>query len=84
MPAHYREEVERQIHEMLALGIIEESSSPWMVPALFARKKSGEIRLCIDYKMPTPCYYQTKSRTISKGPHLLYTRLAVAVIGSCW
>ena len=50
IPAHYREEVERQIQDMLSLGIIEESSSPWMAPAVFARKKSGEIRLCVDYR----------------------------------
>ena len=49
VPAQYREEVERQIQQMLDLGIIEESSSPWMAPAVFVRKKSGAIRLCVDY-----------------------------------
>ena len=34
---------------MLKQGIIQESSSPWMAPAVFVPKKSGEIRLCIDY-----------------------------------
>ena len=50
IPAHYREEVEKQIQEMLAQEIIEESCSPWMAPAVFVRKKSGEIRLCVDYR----------------------------------
>lgn len=50
MPAHYREEIERQIQSMLDLGIIEESSSSWMAPAVFVPKKSGEIRICIDYR----------------------------------
>ena len=49
-PTHYREEVERQIHTMLEQGIIKESSSPWMVPAVFVKKKSGEIRICVDYR----------------------------------
>ena len=38
IPAHYRDEVEQQMQEMLDLGIIEESSSPWMAPAVFVRK----------------------------------------------
>ena len=50
IPAHYQSEVERQIVEMLAQGIIEESSSPWMAPAVFVPKKSGDLRLCIDYR----------------------------------
>ena len=35
---------------MLASHIIEESSSPWMSPAVFVKKKTGDIRLCIDYR----------------------------------
>ena len=48
--AHYREEVEQQINAMLEQGIIEESSSPWMAPAVFVREKSGDLRLCVDYR----------------------------------
>ena len=49
IPVHYREEVQWQLKDMLDQGIIEESSSPWMAPMVFVRKKSGEIRLCVDY-----------------------------------
>ena len=35
---------------MLHQGIIKESSSPWMAPDVILRKKSGDIRLCIDYR----------------------------------
>ena len=48
--AHYREEIDHQIQTMLEQGIIEESSSPWMAPAVFFPKKSGDLRLCIDYR----------------------------------
>ena len=40
LPAH-RDEVERQLQDMLARGTIEESSSPWMAPAVYTKKKSG-------------------------------------------
>ena len=50
IPAHYREEIDKQITTMLAQGIIKESSSPWMAPAVFVLKKSGDLRLCIDYR----------------------------------
>ena len=39
IPANYRAEVEQQISSMLQQGIIEVSSSPWMAPAVFVRKK---------------------------------------------
>ena len=50
VPAHYREEVEEQISAMLEQGIIEESSSPWMAPAVFVPKKTGGVRICVDYR----------------------------------
>ena len=35
---------------MFTQGIISESSSPWMAPAVFVPKKSGELRICMDYR----------------------------------
>ena len=50
IPAHFRTEVESQIQHMLQKGIIVESSSSWMAPAVYVRKKTGELRLCVDYR----------------------------------
>ena len=50
IPAHYRAEVEKQLQDMLELGIIEESSSPWMAHMVFVPKQNGELRLCVDYR----------------------------------
>ena len=50
IPIHYREEVLKQLQSMLDQEIIKRSTSPWMAPAVFIPKKSGEIRLCVDYR----------------------------------
>ena len=42
--------MQKQLEEMLDQRIIEESSSPWMAPAVYVRKKSGELRMCVDYR----------------------------------
>jgi hypothetical protein len=43
-------ELKKQIKEMLALGIIEPSSSPYGAPVLFVQKKDGSLRMCTDYR----------------------------------
>ncbi|KAJ9521462.1 hypothetical protein QJQ45_008876 [Haematococcus lacustris] len=45
-----QEELKRQIQDYLAKGMIEPSSSPYAAPILFVQKKSGELRMCIDYR----------------------------------
>ena len=50
VPAHYRSEVNQQIQTMLEEGIIVRSKSPWMAPAVFVPKKSGQLRICVDYR----------------------------------
>ncbi len=44
------DDVRRHIKELLAAGIIKESRSPYASPIVIARKKSGAIRMCIDYR----------------------------------
>ena len=48
-PVHI-EEQRRQISQMLAQGIIQESSSPWGFPVLFVKKPGGKWRMCVDFR----------------------------------
>ena len=72
IPANYHLEVEKQIQTMLKEGIIEESSSPWLAPAVFVHKKTGDIRICVDCRKlnkravkdayPLPCPDEVQDR----------------------
>ncbi|KAJ3680982.1 hypothetical protein LUZ60_015471 [Juncus effusus] len=43
-------ELKSQLDELLKLGFIRPSVSPWGAPVLFVKKKDGSMRLCIDYR----------------------------------
>ncbi|KAM3364985.1 hypothetical protein ACQJBY_015005 [Aegilops geniculata] len=43
-------EIERQVEELLASGLIQHSHSPFASPAILVRKKDGQWWLCIDYR----------------------------------
>ena len=44
------EEARKQIEYMLEHGLIRPSESPYGAPVLFAPKKDGDLRFCIDYR----------------------------------
>ena len=48
-PAEMKE-LKDQLQELLSLGFIRPSVSPWGAPVLFVKKKDGSMRLCIDYR----------------------------------
>jgi hypothetical protein len=43
-------ELKKQIKELLEKGFVRPISSPWGSLVLFAKKKDGTLRLCIDYR----------------------------------
>ena len=45
-----RQEMEKQVAELLRLGYIVPSSSPYGCPVLFVGKKDGGLRMCVDYR----------------------------------
>nr|XP_055041695.1 uncharacterized protein K02A2.6-like [Misgurnus anguillicaudatus] len=62
LPLSVREEVSKEINRLLRDGIIEKiDASPWVSSIVVTKKKSGEIRVCVDLREPnraviTDCY----------------------------
>ncbi|GFO03172.1 Pol polyprotein [Plakobranchus ocellatus] len=48
-PFAAREFVTQEINDLLSLGVIEPSDSPYCLPIVVVKKKDGSIRLCIDF-----------------------------------
>ena len=50
VPVHFSDEIEKMLRKLLDFGIIELSRSPYVFPAVFVPKKSGELRMTVDYR----------------------------------
>ncbi|KAK8773672.1 hypothetical protein V5799_011792 [Amblyomma americanum] len=50
IPYSQREEMERQVQDLIDRGIVEHSKSPWGAPALLVEKPDGSYRLVVDYR----------------------------------
>ena len=48
IPPHQYEEVKKHLREMVEIGAICKSQSPWASAVVLVRKKTGELRFCID------------------------------------
>ncbi len=44
------DDLRRHLQGLLVAGIIKESRSPYASPIVLARKKNGQLRMCIDYR----------------------------------
>ncbi len=44
------DDVRKHLQDLLNVGIIKESHSPYASPIVIARKKNGAVRMCIDYR----------------------------------
>ena len=49
-PYHLKKELESNLRTLLDRGIIVKSKSPFASPIVLVRKKTGELRLCVDYR----------------------------------
>ena len=45
-----KDEIEKQVTHLLQSGMIQQSSSPFASPALLVKKKTGDWKLCVDYR----------------------------------
>jgi len=50
IPFHLQKDIDKEIEEMKRQGVIEESNSPWVSPAVIVKKKDGSIRFCVDFR----------------------------------
>ena len=73
-----KDEIEKQVAHLLKSNMIQESTSPFASPTLLVKKKSGEWRLCVDYRRLNA--YTVKN----KFPMPIVEELFEELYGAAW
>ena len=50
IPPHQYEEVRKHLQEVIDIGAIQKSTSPWASPVVLVGKKDGSLQFCIDLR----------------------------------
>ena len=66
IPAQEFDEVRNHLQEMLKVGAIRKSVSPWASPVVLVRKKDGSLRFCFDLKDDKRCIQSSPSRRVPR------------------
>ena len=77
IPPHQYDEVRKHLREMLEIGAIRKSNSPWASPMVLVCKKDGSLRFCIDLR-------QLNARTVKNTYSLPWMEDALdSLYGPC-
>ncbi|XP_076465998.1 uncharacterized protein LOC143297484 [Babylonia areolata] len=50
LPFSQREVIQKEVDQMLKMGVIEPSSSPYTSPIVLVKKRDGKVRFCVDFR----------------------------------
>ena len=50
VPHHWKDEVDKQLDQMLDQKVLVPSCSPWASPICLVKKRDGSLRFCVDYR----------------------------------